>query len=175
MNSKLKVFSIILVIVTLAILVLPIKTRTNKTINGLQCRIGNSDDIANVSIHVDGIYENYLFRNDKFDGKIEISNFNDTYNQEVIPLEFTDNNANLIYDLTDDGNALYYSVGFLMCDPDFDNLLILVSEPIEESNKNWSSKDGLFITAPAISREESIELASRLAIRSNWLSNTIWK
>lgn len=64
--------------------------------------------------------------------------------------------------------------GILCCTPDFKQLLICVSEPIEEDSGSWSAEKGLFISAPAETRNQALETARQLSSGSDALKSTLW-
>jgi hypothetical protein len=66
------------------------------------------------------------------------------------------------------------TLGILCCSPNFDKLLIGISEPIEADAKSWSGDNGLFISAPAENRVQALEVARELSSKSKYLSRTDW-
>lgn len=158
---------IILLIFCFIIYVFPWIHKIDTTIQGIQFRISDEDYSEDVSIKVKGVYNQYLIKNDTFEGIISIDSYDFTLDVPITPTKFYDGHADLIYDNM-------HSLGWLICTPDFDKLMITVYEPKEVISKGWSGENGLIISAPAKNRVQALEIAKILFNKSKWLSRTKW-
>lgn len=166
------VFGIVLIII-LVICIFPLRYKINKTLQGVQCRLGDAEYSEDVSITVKGEYKRYLLKNDKFEGTITISPYELTYELSVIPITFIGGIGNVNYVGYDNSAPVLEYLGFISCTPDFDKLLIGVSEPIigsKEESSSWTRENGLFICAPAVNREQALNVANFLTSKSDWFS-----
>lgn len=158
------------VIVCISISVLPLNRDIDTVVQGVQWKIDEKSYYENVSVSVNGTYSNYLFRKDSFKGNICIDIYGFTYNSQPLDLIFDDGVANLIYNSKNDINNMN-TLGFLICTPNFDKLLIAVNTPLESVSNEWSAKDGLVISGKAENREMAVQIAKLLSEKSKWLSN----
>jgi hypothetical protein len=159
-----------IVIIGLIICLSPWRHKIDVTLKGVQCRFGSDDYSEEVSIHVEGVYKQYLFKADAFEGSVSVDKYASTHDKDVLPVSFHDGYGQLVYDYIEDGNFHTNSFGFIFCTPEIDKLFISVYEPIDSDSKGWSGKDGLFICAPAENREQALEIAKSLSSKSQWLS-----
>ncbi|HEX3076026.1 MAG TPA: hypothetical protein VHQ24_04080 [Lachnospiraceae bacterium] len=141
----------------------------DKTIEGVECRIGDKDYLDNVTISIKGTYKNYLFKNDTFKGTIEIDKYDFTKNGASVLLEFLDGAGALTYFNFRNGEPELDSLGRIFCNPSFDKVLIFVFEPIAADSSSWSADNGLFISAPSATREEAIEIPKSFSDWSKWI------
>lgn len=155
-------------IVFLILWFLPWELEIDTTLYGAQYRIGEQNYSEDVAIIVKGVYKQYLFKKDPFIGTISIDKYDFTQNELITPIYFTD--SSLTYTEIQEGKTYLYTLGILTCTPDFNNILILISEPIKADSKSWSGENGLFISIPARNREEALENARFLSSKSEWIS-----
>ncbi|HEX3021891.1 MAG TPA: hypothetical protein VHP81_05815 [Lachnospiraceae bacterium] len=99
MLKKVTIVLFFLVLVCLALYKIPWTTNVDKTIDGVECRIGDKDYLDNVTISIKGTYKNYLFKNDTFKGTIEIDKY-----------DFTKDGASVLLEFLDDAGALTYFI-----------------------------------------------------------------
>lgn len=164
----------IVLVICLVIYVFPWRHKIDITVRGIQCRIGDADYSEDVLITVKGVYKQYLIKNDTFEGTISIDIYDFTLDMPMTPALFYDGYANLIYLNIQDGVPNMRTFGLLSCTPNFDKMLIGVSEPLEAESKCWSGENGLFICAPAQNRAQALESAKILSSKSKLLSHTNW-
>lgn len=148
--------------------------KIDKTMEGLQYRIGDTDYSENIEITVQGRYFDYLLKKDTFEGKIYVENYDFTSDGSFLTLYFHDGYASMVYEKNANGYPVQKSMGTISCTPDFDQVLILVSEPIAADNQSWSGENGLCISAPCDTRTQAIQIAKNLSVKSKWLSATSW-
>lgn len=175
MGKKVILLIILGFIIGLLLYKIPWRHKINTTLEGVQCRIGDTDYCEDISVTVQGDYFSYLFKDDKFEGKILIDGYEDTLEGSWVSLQFNDAGAVLVYENIVDGMPVLNTVGTICCTSDFEQVLICISEPTDENDKSWSGENGLFIGAPADTREEAIDIAENLSAKSIWLSNTNWR
>lgn len=156
-----------IIIVCLIICIFPWSYKIDTTLQGIQYRIGDEDYSEDVIIKAKGVYKQYLIKEDTFEGIISIDIYDFTHEVPIGPERFYDGNANLTY-------QNMHSLGFFICTPDFDKLLIGINEPIGANSSGWSSKNGLIICAPADNREQGLEITKVLSTKSKWLSQSKW-
>lgn len=168
----------IVLIVSLVIYILPWRYRIDKTIQGVQYRLGDEEYSEDVTITIKGVYKRYLFKDDKFEGTLAISLYDLTSELPLFPITFSDGIGYVLYGGNIKGRPVHEPLGFISCTPDFDKLLLSVSEPIigsKRSGSSWTSENGLLICAPAENREQALNILSLLSRKSKWLNSTEWK
>ena len=163
---------VIILLVGIIIYIFPWPHKIDTIMQGVQWRIGDADYSEDVSITVKGVYKQYLFKDDIFEGKISIDIYDNTLDVPIIPTHFNDGYASLIYQYAFNDIR---SFGNLSCTPNFDQLLITVHEPIDGQRKGWHGDNGLNISAPANNRTQALETAKILSNKSNILSKANWK
>lgn len=165
---------VIIFIIFILIYYIPWQLKINNVIQGVQSRIGDKEYSENVSIKINGIYKQYLFKKDVFEGTISINKYEFTHNVPTSNTVFMNGYANLIYSKIVNGNLNTTYLGAISCSSDFSKLLISISEPLQGNDLNWNKENGLFICAPAFNREEALEIAKKLSKNSKWFDNTKW-
>jgi hypothetical protein len=176
MKKKIVIFIVLILLAGIAVCFLPWQHNISTTLNGVQRRIGNDEYTEEVTITVTGTYNRYLFRNDTFFGTISTNLYGDIWSLSNGKLSFSDNTARMI-SMNSDNNDYFKSnyFGELLCAENFSEILILVCETIKGDSKGWNGKDGLYITAPANDKAQSIRIAQRLSKKTKWLSADIWE
>ncbi len=165
----------IIILIGIVISVLPYSRNIDMTLDGGMYRIGDPIYHEHTSLVIKGVYRNYLFKDNTFSGFIEISNIDETYGSEVFKLRYSKSIAPLIYDKSTKYNIGQFSVGQIINKTDFEEILVIVSEPIIGSSKSWNGDNGLFIVAPSDNRDEAIERAELLSKENGWLSAVEWE
>lgn len=154
------------IVAVLAVCVLPWRHRIDCTLQGIQCRLGDADYIENRTVYIKGVYSNYLFRDDKFNGKIEVEGYEYTSGVDVA-LFFVGNAAGIsIYDDTVKEHR-YMS---MYTTPTFSKLVLLVFE-LEGMGSSWSGENGLIIAAPATDRKQAVNVAKEFSKNGGVLSH----
>lgn len=168
-SRKLLFASLGLLIILIGVSVLPWKNKIDTTVKAFQLDINDPEYSENISVVIKGVYNRYLFRNDTFNGDIYIETYDYTYNSVPLNLSFDDNIANLIY--IDKENILKInSLGFLICNSNFEEIFIGVNTPLNSESNGWSKENGIIICGNAKTREEAIDIAKSLSEKSKWLS-----
>lgn len=167
---------IIMLIGLVGICFMPLPQNINVVLDGKEYRIGDTEYKEDRNIEIRGKYKNYLFRDDTFEGKINIEGYDflDKYDETIFTV--VDKVASLSYYGVDHGETIMTSFGTMTFSYDFKKVLLCVSEPVSESSsKSWTSEKGLFIVAPATNRELDVLLAKKISEKSDWLSGVKWK
>lgn len=176
MRKRIIIFMLFFLLIGVAICFLPLQQNINTTLEGLQCRINEAEYSEKITIRVYGKYNQYLFRDDTFKGKISTSIHGDIWSKKDGKLVFSDNNTQLI---SLSGGENDYSkndyFGNLLCTKNFSEILILVGEETTPDSKGWYGENGLYVVAPADNKNDAINIAEKLSKRSVWLSECIWK
>ena len=64
------------------------------------------------------------------------------------------------------GVPILISLGFIVCEPDFNKFII----GINEESKVWSHKNGLLISYPSNNRNDAVKISKELIYKNNHLS-----
>lgn len=155
---------LILILALIVLLfIVPWRHNIDNTYQGLEYRVGYPDYLErNLNITVKGVYKDYLFKKDTFEGIISIDKYDFTQNTKMSKLTFFDGKATISY-------FNLQHLGFIICEKDFSKFFIGVDEAT-----GWNGGEGLIITAPATTREEAIKMTKELSKKSEWLSNSIF-
>ena len=171
-KKKFIIFSLICILILLVVYILPLQRKINVNLDGFQCEIGDNKYIKGLSINVIGTYNDYLFKDDNFLGTIKIDGYGEIWSVSNGKLIFSDNVARLI---TLDKDNRTNNFGDLLCEKNFSEILIIVSEKIGENGSEWTSENGTYIVAPAKNKYETIRLAEKLSEKNDWFSSIQWK
>lgn len=158
-----------------AIYFLPLKYKIDKTLDGFQTKIGHDEYNEKITIEVKGTYNKYLMKNDTFKGSISTNLHGEVWDITKGEIVFYDNMGNMSsWTRGNDGQSISEYFGNLICEPDFSEVLLLVHEQTGEGS-GWSGEDGLYISAPAKNKEESIKIARKLGNKNELISKNIWE
>ncbi len=178
--SKKHYFFLMLVFVCLLFSTMPINHKIHKEVSAPEFQNNNTAYGDTVNVSISGVYKQYLFKKDTFQGMIKIDKYGITSGDSSLHLTFIDHVANMHYTRLDENVPNTFDFGTIQCTPDFCEFLILFSN-IDEANfestasRPWSSEDTFFITFPAESRGDALILTRKLASKSKWLSNARWQ
>jgi len=157
----------------------PLQHRINRTINGVECRLGSDDASTPIAITVDGTYKQYflhwLGRVDIFSGTITVQGYPQTeyglllirfyhdthYKYDFsVPSHFTGGNSVDFSWMTYTADDMVpYSLGAINCTPNFSKLFIRVYEPDSSGNLSWNMNNGLMICCPAENKADAVQVA----------------
>ena len=141
------------------------------TLHGVQFRIGDSDSIEEKTITIQGRYWRYLFRADRFEGRIEIEGYDITLNDLAWRISFPNNSnwGSILNYLSPYGRRGFWTEHFgrIYITPWFSSVVIRFFE-----ENRWSTEDGIIIVAPASNREEAIDIAKEMTI---WADYVEWE
>ena len=145
-----------LLIVLFIVYFLPRKL--NKVYNGVRYRLGNSEEVEDVELSIDGYLSKGLFKGDKFEGTITIGD------EKLSKLDMRfDKRGTTVLFYYDDSSGDYAAYGTIFTnDLKKEFTITILEKDNQEGQKLWSGKDGLMISAPANNREEALALSNKL-------------
>jgi hypothetical protein len=122
-------------------------------------RLGSGSLVENIDINVNGYFSRGLFKGDRFEGTINIG---DKELQKLDMMFAKDKGGILFY--YDETTGDYTSHGQIYFDNKREKIAITVFDQSrqDKSKKNWSSNNGLMISAPANNRAEALEISNEL-------------
>lgn len=168
----------VIALIVLTSLYIPFIRKIDITVDGVQCRIGDETEEKSVKITVKGTYKNYLIKDDTFQGSLEVEGYEQAYSNYDVELLFHNKSSVVSYfTITDDGMPKINTLGSIIIENNFKQILLCISEPIENegnSGKGWTGEDGLIIVAPAQTRAEAMQLANKLA-KDTFFEMSNWK
>jgi hypothetical protein len=170
-RHKVKYIALILVIILIIVYIyLRYPTSINRTYTGLKYRLGveNMNEVEEVTITINGKITKDFWLNKRFEGKFFVDNVEELFLnkehanklEENSQVKFDLNRSNFLEYIFFDPFDVEF-IGTIYIDEKFNSFTIKAYEP----KKNWSSKDGLMITAPVTSRVEAIEMTNKLMER----------
>ncbi len=160
-----------LALVILAVCLLPYPKTMRGEYAAIEWRCGDAAYERPLTVHIDGVYRDYLFREDGFEGVIAIEGYPQTENRDIRLRFAIDRQAAMFY--ADDFGFLK-SFGFILLAPGGDEFVIGVYEEVADeqgSASAWDGSDGLLITCPAQNRAEAVKNTNDIARRlsPHWL------
>ena len=164
-NKRIIIPVIIIIFIGAAISVLPWWSDIDITLNGIQARIGDEEYTEEKEINIRGRYWRYLFRNDRFEGRVEVEGYDFTFDERMwlVQLSFQKykyGGASVLgYMGYANGRFLDGAVWQIYSDPSFNKVLIINSD---------GNEGQLFISAPADNRAQAIDIANELENWRNW-------
>ena len=171
-NTRIIVISVLLV---LMICFLPLPRSVSMDGGAFLWRCGHPEaENEPVRVTVRGIYMDYLFFNDYFDGDIMIEGMEITQRADALTRITMNGEGYLVYR---DEESMLRSTGFIIAPPGFREFVIgLYDYNEEEKHGSWSGDNGLVLTWGASSREEAVERTKEIAAQnSSWLTGTVWE
>lgn len=164
-TRRIKGVIVIVILLIVAVCTLPWKRNIDTTITAVQWKLNEQDLTKNVDVKVKGTYNTYLFRKNSFNGEINIDGYGLSNNLELQTVYFKDGVGNLVYQ--DNENIMNFKrLGFLMCSSDFSELLI----GVYSDDDLWKAEDGIVISGKATDYTDALEIAKKLAEKTDWLS-----
>lgn len=147
-----------------AVCLLPFPHRIDTVHAGLEWRISDPDYAEPREVIIKGTYYDFLFFDDQFTGHI-IAEGHPVSEGKLTTCTFFKNWNGMPSYASEESplNAL----GSLLMPPDGSEILFMIHE-----KGLWSGDNGLMISAPALTREEAVALANRLAdeLSAEWLA-----
>ncbi len=124
--------------------------------NGLMYRIGDSSYTENLIIIMDGYFSKGFLKGDRFQGTITIGE----KRLSKIDMRFDSINRGYLFSY-EEGD--YTGYGTMFISKRLEKLTIGVYDELnDKGEKTWTSRDGLMISAPALSREEAVQISNSL-------------
>ena len=162
----------------------PIEHEIDITMRGIQTRNGEAKYVEEKSISIRGVHRQYRLgsRNDSFEGRIEVEGYDFTFEESLtVMLDFSDNRWLTEYPIK--SFPLVYlgyrmgqfgiigvseHMGRIFIAPNYSEIFITVNDRRGHNSWGWSSYNGRFISFPADNREQAVDIANRLASRTEW-------
>lgn len=164
-----------LIMLILCACFLPLPRVVRMDVEAVKWRSGSPEEGAEtVSVSIDGLYLDYLFRDDVFDGDLMIGGVEISQQTGALSrLTFPDSYALLFYE---NEESLLNSVGAVAASPGFSEFAILLYEEGPNGSHGWQGSSGLVITHPARTREEAVCVTQRIChLNGVWLADTVWE
>ena len=158
----------------LAVCFLPLPRSVNQTVQAVKWRAGNPEaGSEQIEVKMKGIYMDFLFRDDYFDGDIMIEGVDITQKEGALSRVHMLIEGILAYA---DEEALMNSTGFIVGGGGFKEFTIGLYERWEDGYRGWSGSDGLMVTWPAADRDSAVETTRRLMKKyCGWLADNNWE
>lgn len=157
-RKKIIIPIIIIILIGLAVSVLPWWSDIDITLRGIQFRNGDGEYAEEKTINIRGRYWRYLFRADRYEGKIEIEGYDFTFEEYMI-FSIAQNDSTLHFQGNVGGNIVVQTLGIIYFKPVFSEVLIMI----------YDRGEGLFyISAPAGNREQALDIAKELENWNHW-------
>ncbi len=163
----------VLLILSVCLLPLPRSVRLDGP--ALKWRSGHpEEECGQVQVTIRGIYMDYLFFDDYFDGDIMIEGMEITQREGALTRVRMDGEGYLAY-ANEEG--LLRSVGFIIAPAGFREFVIGLYDYDEgKSHGSWSGDNGLMLTWHAADRETAVERTKDIVAENySWLAKTRWE
>jgi len=148
-----------------AVCLLPLPRRIEITHKALEWRGNDKEYAVERTVKISGVYSDYLFRTDHFDGTFAVEGYPQTSNSMLRCTFITNGFGSLWYcDKYGKPDKVW---GSMMMAPNGKEFLVLITEP-----DGWSGSDGLTLAGPAETREEAVAIANKLSKKysPDWLA-----
>lgn len=130
--------------------------RIHNEYNGLMYRIGDRNYTENIKIMINGYFSKGFLKGDRFQGTITIGE----KLLSKIDMRFDDINRGHLFSYEEGDYADY---GTMFISKRMEKLTIGVyKDHNDKGGKTWSTREGLMISAPALNREEAVQLSNIL-------------
>lgn len=163
------------VLMILAVCFLPLPRSVRMDGAALKWRSGHPEEGSEqVQVKIRGIYMDYLFFDDYFDGDIMIEGMEITQREGALARVRMDEEGYLVY-ANEEG--LLRSTGFIVAPAGFSDFVIgLYDYDEEKGHGSWSGDNGLMLTWHAADRETAVE-RTKIIVGENcsWLANSRWE
>lgn len=174
-NKRISVVIVLLVIIIIVGLIrVPLKKEIDIKDETSIYQFNNYEYSNPISITIKGTFYRYLFRSDRFVGQVIIDDYPYTENYEMVEIVFRNGTGKLYYENIEDGIIKGNSIGDIIIDKKFENILLLVYEEVVEGRKHWSLYNGLFSVIPSENRAEAFRQAYKISSNSKWLNSGDW-
>lgn len=150
---------VVIVIICGGLFFIPLRQNIDVTLNGIEGKIGDPENVENKLIHIKGKYTNYLFKKDSFVGYIKIDGYDES--EGMVSLTFLDNYARLTYLKIADGASLVH-FGALHFGKGFKEVVIIKYDSKNQDSQSMNEDDNTFIVAPAKKYDDALTLIKKL-------------
>ena len=171
----------VLLALALAVCLLPWPHHIDSTFDALEWRLGDTDyEGLRRTVTIDGVYRDYLFRTDYFEGTFSIEGYPETQLEQT--RWYAEDGMIPLMSYFDPQNGLLKSVGILLIDPAKTMFSVLVMESATQLNPKtgeveaiegrcWNGENGLVISWPGGERAQALDTLKALAekLSPDWL------
>lgn len=157
------IFALVLLIT--AVCVLPLPRKIEVTHKALEWRGDDKEYAVARTVTISGVYSDYLFRTDHFDGTFTVEGYPQT-NYSMLRCTFMTNGFGSLW-YCDKYGKPDKVWGSMMMTPNGKEFLVLITEP-----DGWNGSDGLTVSGAAETREEAVAIANKLGKKYSptWLA-----
>lgn len=138
---------------------IPLRKNIDITLNGIEGKIGNPENIENKSIHIKGKYTNYLLKKDSFVGYIKIDGYE--VSEGLMNTKFSDNYSPLTYLKVSNGVNLV-RFGELHIGKGLKEVVIIKYDSKDEDTQLKYEDEATFIVVPAKKYDDALPLIKKL-------------
>ncbi len=188
MNTKSKRTLIISACVLMGILLITIwlyyrSIHIQKEIDTIQYQNNNVAYEESISLQIVGEYHKRLFKEDYFEGQIQIGGypFTSEVGWDLVSISFDEGYGHIVYTFfqpeSDEEESIMdiLRLGYMLCTPSFEQFaIVFFDEQIDNTDEydsgHWTNENGLFIAYPTTNRDEAITLVNTLFEQNKRLS-----
>lgn len=171
-NKKIALFITILIVIFILICIIPIRKDIDKTLDCIDFYKGTDNNAKKSTMTIKGIYYDFLFSKDSFLGEISVDSWDlsndDTYKLSKLDLSTGYDSLNCKH------NGEYMTLGTIVADSKFNQVLICVYEEDDNSGYSWHSSNSRVISAPANSLKEARINADDITTKLNQMDMIEW-
>ena len=162
------------VLLILSVCLLPLPRSVNQTVQAVKWQLDHPEKGSEpVEVKMKGIYMDFLFFDDYFDGDIMIEGEEVTQKEGALTRMRMFDEGYLYYK---DEEGLLDGVGFIVGSGGFREFTIALYERRENGSRGWSGSDGMMLTWPAVDRESALETSRRVVEKyCGWLAKSNWE
>jgi len=139
------------------------------TAQGIMYQLGddNRDNITKIAVTIDGKMKKSLAGVRTFTGVIDIEGEDIPVPEEMRELKITfrkDGEGQMLYRLYENGTVKHFSYGSIFINEDLSQMAIMKysKENSDGPSGSWNSGNGYMIAAPALNRDDALEVANEL-------------
>ena len=161
-------------ILAAAVCVLPMRRPVDRQVQAFRWQAGHGEaGSQQVSVTLKGVYLDYLFRTDRYEGDLMIGGVDITQREGAFAGCVLDD-AGLLYYANEE--ALLESVGFIVAMPGMEEFVIGLYEKNDSGVGEWNSRNGMVVTSSADTREQAVNLTRQiLRLAQNRLAGVLWE
>lgn len=165
---KKKVIAIILFLCVVALILFNFSwtKKIDITLQGTQFQLGTNEEGFQTEVKLNGTIKKSWFRIKSFQGTIDIEGETtptEKYEKQITISFDNDGEGHMVYDYWENGTPYLMQYGVLFVDKDMRRLVIIPYYTSDGARTNgWSGEDGRLIVAPAMDRQDGLNIANEL-------------
>lgn len=173
--KKILTFTVLGLMIVVLLMTKPHIKEINLTQTTNIYRLNQTDYKKETTIMIEGRHYKYFYKANKFVGQITIDGYPLTHDYKMLDISFDKKSGKIHYDSIQNGIIDMFTLGDIIADDNFENILLLIYETEDDNHRKWSTNNGLFITLPSTSRSKSLEQVKVISKESTWLDKTDWR